>query len=209
MRTLPLRGLRWRRARAPAAGVRRRSVVVTADRMIDVLAGRVIEEPVVVITDGRIASVVGRGGARPVIPAGARRIDLPGMTILPGPDRHARPSRFEPAITGPIESLQFTDLFQTVMGPGHARDMLEAGFTTVRNVGSDNYADVAYMQAIDEGRMSGPRIVPAAYALGATGGHCDETFLPPAYHRPAPGVADGPQALRNRVREHAARTARR
>ena len=60
------------------------SVVVTAARMIDVLAGRVVEEPVVVITDGRIASVVGRGGARPLIPAGARRIDLPGMTILPG-----------------------------------------------------------------------------------------------------------------------------
>ena len=79
--------------------------------------------------------------------------------------------------------------------------MLEAGFTTVRNVGSDNYADVAYMQAIDEGRMPGPRIVPAAHALSATGGHCDETFLPPAYHRPAPGVADGPQALRDQVRE--------
>ena len=57
------------------------------------------------------------------------------------------------------------------------------------------------MQAIDEGRLVGPRIVPAAYALSATGGHCDETFLPPALHRPAPGVADGPQALRDKVRE--------
>ena len=66
---------------APASA---ETVVVTADRMVDVLAGRVVEEPVVVITDGRIAAVVGRGGARPVIPEGARRIDLPGMTILPG-----------------------------------------------------------------------------------------------------------------------------
>jgi len=176
------------------------SVVVTADRMIEVIAGRVIEEPVVVITDGRIVSVVGRGGARPLIPAGARRIDLPGMTILPGLiDMHVHLD--SSPYYGPYEALQHTDLFQTVMGPGHARDMLEAGFTTVRNVGSDNYADVAYMQAIDAGRIPGPRIVPATYALSATGGHCDETFLPPEYHRPAPGVADGPQALRQRIRE--------
>jgi imidazolonepropionase-like amidohydrolase len=176
------------------------SVVVTAGRMIDVLTGRVIEEPVVVITNGRIAAVAGRGGARPIIPEGARRIDLPGMTILPGLiDMHVHLD--SSPFYGPYQSLQFTDLFQTVMGPGHARDMLAAGFTTVRNVGADNYADVAYMQAIDEGRIPGPRIVPAAHALSATGGHCDETFLPPEYHRPAPGVADGPQALRDRVRE--------
>ncbi|MGZ8361661.1 MAG: Xaa-Pro dipeptidase [Allosphingosinicella sp.] len=176
------------------------SVVVTADRMVDVIAGRAIEEPVVVITDGRIVSVVGRGGARPLIPAGARRIDLPGMTILPGLiDMHVHLD--SSPYYGPYESLQYTDLFQTVMGPGFARDMLEAGFTTVRNVGSSDYADIAYMQAIDEGRIPGPRIIPAAHALSATGGHCDETFLPPEYHRPAAGVADGPQALRDKVRE--------
>ena len=176
------------------------SVVVTADRMVDVIAGRIVEEPVIVITGGRIVSVVGRGGARPLIPAGARRIDLPGMTILPGLiDMHVHLD--SSPFYGPYEALEYTDLFQTVMGPSFARDMLEAGFTTVRNVGSDNYADVAYMQAIDEGRIPGPRIVPAAHALSATGGHCDETFLPPEYHRPAPGVADGPQALRQRVRE--------
>ena len=183
-----------------AAAAQAETVVVTADRMVDVLAGRVVEEPVVVITDGRIAAVVGRGGARPVIPAGARRIDLPGRTLLPGLiDLHVHLD--SSPYYGGYESLQFTDLFQTMMAPGHARDMLEAGFTTVRNVGSDNLSDVALMQAIDEGRVVGPRIVPAAHALGATGGHCDETFLPPEYHRPAAGVADGPQALRNRVRE--------
>ncbi|HYI64363.1 MAG TPA: amidohydrolase family protein [Allosphingosinicella sp.] len=182
---------------APAAP---RSVVVTASRMIDVLTGRVVEDPVVVITGGRIVAVAGRGGARPSIPAGARRIDLPGMTLLPGLiDMHVHLD--SSPFYGPYESLQFTDLFQTVMGPGHARDMIEAGFTTVRNLGSDNYADIAYMQAIDEGRLIGPRIVPAAYALGATGGHCDETFLPPSYNATNPGVGDGPQALRDRVRQ--------
>jgi imidazolonepropionase-like amidohydrolase len=176
------------------------SVVVTADRMIDVLEGRVVDEPVIVITDGRIASVVGRGAARPLIPEGARRIDLPGRTILPGLiDLHVHLD--SSPYYGPYDSLQFADLFHTVQGPGHARDMVEAGFTTVRNVGSSDYADVAYMQAIDEGRLVGPRIVPAAYALGATGGHCDETFLPPSFNATNPGIANGPQALRDRVRE--------
>jgi imidazolonepropionase-like amidohydrolase len=83
----------------------------------------------------------------------------------------------------------------------NARDMLEAGFTTDRNVGSDNYADVGYKQAIDEGLMTGPRIVPAAHALGATGGHCDQTYLPPSFAAKGKAVGDGPQELRTRVRE--------
>jgi imidazolonepropionase-like amidohydrolase len=183
-----------------ATAAQAETVVVTADRMIDVVAGRAILEPVVVITDGRIVAVVGRGGARPIVPAGARRIDLPGMTILPGLiDMHVHLD--SSPYYGPYDALRFTDLFQTMMAPGHARDMIDAGFTTVRNVGSDHYSDVALMQAIDEGRLVGPRIVPAAYALGATGGHCDETFLPPEYHRPSPGVADGPQAFRALVRQ--------
>ena len=176
------------------------TVVVTADRMVDVLAGGVVEEPVVVITDGRIASVVGRGGARPVIPAGARRIDLPGKTILPGLiDMHVHLDS-NPRFGG-YTGLQFTDQFWTVQGVGNARDILHAGFTTVRNVGSDNYSDVAYKQAIDEGLMAGPRIVPAAHSLGATGGHCDQTYLPPSFAARGKAVGDGPQELRQRVRE--------
>jgi imidazolonepropionase-like amidohydrolase len=176
------------------------SVVVTADRMIDVLAGRVIDEPVIVITDGRIVSVTGRGDARPAIPAGARRIDMPGMTLLPGLiDMHVHLD--SSPLFGPYQMLEHTDQFGTVLGVGHARDMIEAGFTTVRNVGSDNYADIAYREAIDAGLMAGPRIVAAGYAIGATGGHCDETFLPPSYHATNPGVGNGPQELRVRVRE--------
>lgn len=176
------------------------SVVVTADRMIDVLGGKVIDEPVVVITDGRIASVVGRGGARPVIPAGARRIDLPGKTLLPGLiDMHVHLDS-NPRYGG-YSGLQFTDMFWVAQGVRNARDMLDAGFTTVRNVGSDNYADVGYKQAIDEGLMTGPRIVPAAHSLGATGGHCDQTYLPPSFAARGKAVGDGAQELRTRVRE--------
>jgi imidazolonepropionase-like amidohydrolase len=185
-------------AAAPAAAAD--SVVVTADRMVDVLTGRVVEEPVVVITDGRIASVVGRGGARPFIPAGARRIDLPGKTLLPGLiDMHVHLDS-NPRYGG-YSGLQFTDMFWVAQGVRNARDMLDAGFTTVRNVGSDNYADVGYKQAIDEGLMTGPRIVPAAHALGATGGHCDQTYLPPSFAARGKAVGDGAQELRTRVRE--------
>jgi imidazolonepropionase-like amidohydrolase len=184
-------------ASAPAAA---ETVVVTADRMIDVLTGRVVERPVVVITDGRIASVVGEGTSRPAIPSGARRIDLPGKTILPGLiDMHVHLDS-NPRYGG-YTGLQFTDQFWTAQGVGNARAMVEAGFTTVRNVGSDNYADVAYKQAIDEGLMQGPRIVPAAHALGATGGHCDQTYLPPSFAARGKAVGDGPQELRSRVRE--------
>ena len=182
---------------SPAAS---QTVIVTADRMIDVLAGRVVEEPVIVITNGRITSVVGRGGARPVIAEDAERIDLPGKTILPGLiDMHVHLDS-NPRYGG-YTGLQFTDQFWTVQGVSNARDMLHAGFTTVRNVGSDNYSDVAYKQAIEERLIPGPRIVPAAHSLGATGGHCDQTYLPPSFEARGEAVGDGPQELRTRVRE--------
>ncbi|HEX8481920.1 MAG TPA: amidohydrolase family protein [Allosphingosinicella sp.] len=197
MRKLILACLLLASAASPAGA---QSVVVTAGRMVDVLSGKVIEEPVVVITDGRIASVVGRGGARPIIPAGAKRIDLPGKTLLPGLiDMHVHLDS-NPRYGG-YSGLQFTDSFWIAQGVANARDMLEAGFTTVRNVGSDNYSDVGYKQAIDEGLIPGPRIVPAAHALSATGGHCDQTYLPPSYNARGKAVGDGPQELRTRVRE--------
>ena len=182
---------------APAAA---ETVVVTADRMIDVLAGRVVERPVIVIADGRIVAVGTAGAQQPSIRADWKRIDLPGKTILPGLiDMHVHLDA-NPTYGG-YTGLQFTDQFWTVQGTANAKAMLEAGFTTVRNVGSENYADVAYKQAIDEGLIAGPRIVPAAYPLSATGGHCDQTYLPPSFKAKAPGVGDGVQELRTRVRE--------
>lgn len=182
-------------AAAPASA---ETVAVTAARMVDVLAGRTVDQPVVLITDGRI-SAVGRQGQL-TIPDNARRIELAGKTILPGLiDMHVHLDS-NPRYGG-YSSLQFTDQFWTVQGVGNARAMLDAGFTTVRNVGADNYSDVAYKQAIDEGLMAGPRIVPAAHALSATGGHCDQTYLPPSFAAKGKAVGDGEQELRQRVRE--------
>jgi imidazolonepropionase-like amidohydrolase len=170
--------------------------------MVDVLAGRVIDEPVVVITNGRIASVVGRGGARPLIPAGAARIDLPGKTILPGLiDMHVHLAG-TPLIGG-RRRLDYTDSFWATLGVPNAKSMLDAGFTTVRNLGSGEYADVALKQGIDGGFFPGPRIVPAAYSFGATGGHCGGgNGLPPSLSKAVERGVNGPDAVRTQVREN-------
>ena len=187
-------------AAAPAAAAD--TLVVTADRMVDVLAGRVVEEPVVVITDGRIVSVVGRGAGRPVIPEGATRLDLPGKTILPGLiDMHVHLAG-TPLIGG-RRRLDYTDVFWATLGVPNARAMLEAGFTTVRNLGGLVYADVALKQGIEGGFYPGPRIVPATYSFGATGGHCGGgNGLPPSLSRAVERGVNGPDAVRAQIREN-------
>jgi imidazolonepropionase-like amidohydrolase len=173
------------------------TVVVTADRMVDVIAGRVAQRPKITIVDGRIASVGTQDGAAP---AGVRRIDLPGMTLLPGLiDMHTHITS-DPRYSG-YRGLEFTDNFWTVVGVANARKTLEAGFTTIRNVGSDNFDDVAIKQGIEQGFVPGPRIVPATYAIGATGGHCDSTEFPPSVTVPSPQIANGPDELRATVRK--------
>ena len=188
-------------ALAAAAPAQAETVVVTADRMVDVLAGRTIANPMITIVDGRITEVTSAAPGSVVIGDPATKvIALTGKTLLPGLiDMHVHLDS-NPRYGG-YTGLQFTDNFWVAQGTANARAMLEAGFTTVRNVGSDNYADVAYKQAIEEGLIAGPRIVPAAYSLGATGGHCDQTYLPPSFAAEGKGVGDGPQELRNEVRE--------
>jgi imidazolonepropionase-like amidohydrolase len=185
-------------AASPAAAAPE-TVVVTAARMVDVIAGRVVEEPVVVITDGRIVSVVGRGGARPNVPAGAKRIDLPGKTLLPGLiDMHVHLTSL--AEVGGYRGLQYTDSFWSAVGAANAEKTLRAGFTTVRNVGSDGFQDVGLREAIDGGWLKGPRIVTATYAIGATGGHCDNNALPPSLDRQEASVVNSPEEARAKVR---------
>jgi imidazolonepropionase-like amidohydrolase len=173
------------------------TVVVSADRMVDVLAGRAVEHPQITIVDGRITAVAGQGSA---IPPGARRVELAGMTLLPGLiDMHTHITA-DPHYSG-YRGLEFTDNFWTVVGVANAKKTVEAGFTTIRNVGSGNYDDVAIKQGIEQGYVPGPRIVPATYAIGATGGHCDDTEFPPSIFVPAPAVANGAAEIRATVRK--------
>ena len=178
---------------APAAA---KTVVVRAAHMVDVLAGRTVDNVQVVITDGRIAAV---GKAGDAVPAGAEMIDLGARTLLPGLiDMHVHLTG-DPRFSG-YRSLEYTDNFWTVVGVANAKRTLEAGFTTVRNVGASNFDDVALKQGIEAGYITGPRIVPATYALGATGGHCDATEFPPSMKVPAPGIANSPDEFRAAVR---------
>lgn len=173
------------------------TVAVTADRMIDVSTGARVERPQVLITDGRITQVGRQGDA---VPDGAQRVDLPGVTLVPGLiDMHVHITS-SPLYSG-YNSLLFTDSFWSVIGVAHAKTTLEAGFTTIRNVGSEGYGDVGLKQAIDAGFVPGPRIVPAAYAIGVTGGHCDSTFFPPSMNEQSPAVADSPDEARKMVRK--------
>ncbi|MGE5721119.1 MAG: amidohydrolase family protein [Sphingomonadales bacterium] len=182
-----------------AAPVSAETVVVTAAHMVDVLSGRVVDDPVVVITDGRIAAVATRGTARPAIPEGAGHIDLPGKTILPGLiDMHVHLTSL--AEIGGYRTFQYTDSFWSAVGVANAAKTLNAGFTTVRNVGADQFQDVGLREAIDEGYVPGPRVVTAGTAIGATGGHCDVNALPPSLDRRMDSVIDSPEEARAKVR---------
>ncbi|WP_408951196.1 amidohydrolase family protein [Lysobacter sp. Hz 25] len=184
-------------AQAQDAAAPPRELVVTAAKLFDSRSGRLLDNPQVLIRDGRIVEV---GRAGDAAPAGARRLDLPGMTLLPGLiDMHTHLDA-DPTYGG-YTSLQFNDRFWSVLAVKHAQDTLAAGFTTVRNLGADAWNDVGLRQAIDEGKLRGPRIVSAAYGFGATGGHCDSTFFPPSMQQRSPYNADSPEQARQHVRE--------
>jgi imidazolonepropionase-like amidohydrolase len=166
--------------------------------MLDVLTGKMIDNPAIFVgADGRITGIA---DARTVKWGGnVTHIDLGDKTLLPGLiDMHVHLD--SPADIGGYRGLEFTDSFWGMTAVGNARAMLDAGFTTVRNVGSDNRNDIGLKQAIDSGYAVGPRIVPAGYAIGATGGHCDSTFLPPSLEKPQEGIADSNDGLRYEVR---------
>ena len=176
---------------APAA------VVIRAARMLDVEKGTMVSPAVVVVTGDRITAV--NPGAAPV---GARTIDLGDVTLMPGfIDLHTHLTfaiepgwQYEPVTwTGPDYALR---------GARNAPITLRAGFTTVRDVGSKDFADVALMRAVDRGEIVGPRIIPAAHAIGATGGHCDDTGFAPGILEEGPkeGVANGVDEMVEAVR---------
>lgn len=174
------------------------TLVVTAARMVDVERGRYVDNPVVIVTDGRIVAV---GTSVPAdLPADTVRLDLSGMTLLPGLiDMHVHLAN-TPYVSGWRE-LDYADDFGPILQVPHARATLEAGFTTVRNLGGPDFADVALMQAIDGGFVVGPRVIPAGAYIGATGGHCDITGMPYSMDMTSEFVADSPDDMRRVVRE--------
>ena len=169
---------------------------VSAARLLDVATGKYVDNPLVIVTDGRITSIGKKGDA---VPAGAKVVDLPGATLLPGLiDMHTHIDAL--AEIGGYNSLQYSDRFWSVVQTANAKKTLNAGFTTIRNVGSSDFDDVGLREAIDAGYVIGPRIVTATYAIGATGGHCDSTFFPPSMDEKGPYNIDSPDEARKVVR---------
>ncbi|MFQ5696367.1 MAG: amidohydrolase family protein, partial [Terriglobia bacterium] len=173
-------------------------VYVKAGRLVDVRAGEVRADQVIVIRGERIERVAPAGQVS--LPANAQVIDLGGATVLAGlidmHDHLTGDHRFHG-----YRRLSLSVPRQTLYGAYNAGITLRAGFTTVRNVGASGYADVALRDAISDGEILGPRLRVSGPALGITGGHCDENLLPSEYNRTGEGVADGPWAVRAKVRE--------
>ena len=100
-----------------------------------------------------------------------------------------------------FQSLAVSETDEAIRGVANARKTLLAGFTAARNLGASGYSDVSLRNAINDGRVPGPRLQVSGPSLSATGGHCDDNLLPDEYDHRAGGVADGPWAARAKVRE--------
>jgi imidazolonepropionase-like amidohydrolase len=175
-----------------------RHVALHAGKLLDVKTGKVLSDQVLIIADGKIMSSGPAAEAK--VPAGAVRIELPQATLLPGLiDAHTHLT-MDPHFG--YETLAISVPRETLIGARNARLTLQAGFTTVRNVGASGFSDVALRDAINAGDVPGPRILASGPALGITGGHCDNDLLPFEYHKTDDGVADGVAAVQHKVREN-------
>jgi imidazolonepropionase-like amidohydrolase len=173
-------------------------VIVNAGHMLDVKTGKLVDNVSVFIEGDRITSIA-QGARSGSSQPGARIIDLPNATLLPGLiDVHTHLT-FDPNFG--YQELGVSIPKEALIGAKNARITLEAGFTTVRNVGASGYTDVALRDAINEGMVPGPRILASGPALSITGGHCDQNLLPYEWHAKSDGAADGVEGVQHKVRE--------
>ncbi len=187
------------RAQQPAG----KSYVLKAARLFDGKSNAVTTPGEVVVTDGKIVGV----GASATIPAGAEVIDLGDATLLPGfIDAHTHLTMMyrEDYTKAMLDGLQETIPEMAIDGIANARVTLMAGFTTVRDVGSSDFLDVGLRNSINKGNVPGPRMLICVHAIGATGGHCDETgFRSGVFGKetgPEEGVVNGADQARYAVR---------
>jgi imidazolonepropionase-like amidohydrolase len=181
-------------AQAPAAT----RTILRPGRVLDVRTGELRANQAIVVEADKITQIAPAAEVKAA--AGDTTVDLPDATLLPGLiDSHTH-------LTFDLNSLGYQGLGistarEALHGARNARRTLDAGFTTVRNLGARDYADIALRDAINDGDVVGPRILASGPALGITGGHCDENLLPPAFHFQGGGVADGVEAVQHKVRE--------
>jgi imidazolonepropionase-like amidohydrolase len=180
-----------------------KTIVLKAARLFDGKSASLLTPGIVVVSDGKIVAA----GANATAPAGAEVIDLGDATLLPGfIDAHTHVTMmyttdYKQAM---LDGLQKSIPEQTLDAIENARVTLMAGFTTVRDVGSHHFIDVGLRNAIRNGKVPGPRMLVSVHAIGATGGHCDDTgFRSGVFGKetgPEEGVANGPDEVRYAVR---------
>src|SRR6185437_6882455 len=180
-------------AQQPASSAPQKTYI-HAGHLLDVKTGKTIDNVLVTIEAGKIVSV-GSGSA----PGDGNVINLPNATLLPGLiDAHTHLT-FDPNFG--YQELGISIPKEALIGAKNARITLEAGFTTIRNVGASGYTDIALRDAINEGMVPGPRIMASGPALSITGGHCDQNLLPYEWHAKSDGAADGVEGVQHKVRE--------
>ncbi|REJ79430.1 MAG: amidohydrolase family protein [Acidobacteria bacterium] len=177
-------------------------VVYRADRLIDGTGRPAIEKGAVLVRNNVIEAV---GKASDIaVPEGARVIELGDSTLMPGfIDAHTHLiGRVLGDPEGPNARFRDFDSFGAILAVRNAERTVNAGFTTVRNVGAGGFDDLALKKAINEGWIRGPRMITAAHSLGITGGHCDENGYKPgvADGDVTTGIADGVDEVRAAVR---------
>ncbi len=173
--------------------------LVRAQRVLDVRTG-LLQEDGWVLVRGKQIIQTGSGGFHAL--GGTEHIDLGDVTLLPGLiDCHVH-------LTGSLEGdfvnrvVHESAADDAMHAVANAKKTVEAGFTTVRNVGCADFVDVALMRAVERGEIVGPWVFPAGYSVGITGGHADETSFRPGLltRGPEEGIADGPDECRKAVR---------
>ncbi|MCI0534674.1 MAG: amidohydrolase family protein [Verrucomicrobiales bacterium] len=191
----------WSIIAAGAVPPNTNSIALRAGRLIDVVQARTLDDQVILI-EGSDIREIGDGNSI-TIPSTTPVVDLSNATVLPGLiDCHTH-------ITSEPGENYYEDLFRrspidvAVLAHLYARRTLEAGFTTCRVLGASEYIDVALKKAIDSGAIPGPRLFVATLSIGCTGGHADLSGFSPKIHFDRfTGIADGPEAIRKRVREN-------
>jgi imidazolonepropionase-like amidohydrolase len=188
----------------PAAGAAAPAVIaLKAARIFDGRSDRAVANGVVIVEGSRIREV----GANLPIPAAATALDLGDATILAGfidSHTHLTDESSDNWLADFYEGLRRPVPETAILSTVYARKVLDAGFTTVRDVGSSDAVDVGLRNAINRGIVAGPRMLVARNAIGATGGHCDETGFPPgtfgAENGPEKGIIHGAAEARQAVR---------
>jgi len=184
-------------AQAPSSYAHR--TLVRAGHVLNVHTGEEVAGQTLVVTGDRITGIMPT--EKTPAQLGDQEIDLTSMTVMPGlMDVHTHLTmapNFDPYF-----ELSMTPAKEAILGVENAKTTLEAGFTTVRNVGAGDFTDVALRDEINAGHIPGPHMQVSGPPLGITGGHMDENLLPYQYHVSGEGVADGISAVQHKVREN-------